>query len=1211
MLKTAICRGGVLPLPCSQPKQRHSLTKILLVMKLTFVLLTVAFLSVNAKSFSQNVSFSGKNVVLEKVFNAIEKQTGYSFLYTEKIINAAKPVSIDASNVPLEQFLQDVFKDQPIGFEINNKSILLFNNPPKPAITMALEPYMPPGNVHGIVVNDKQTPVPGVTIVYKKAGQVLVYISDEKGEFNINRIDDGDSLVFSAVSYETKYVQANTHTYMRIAMKTSVTDLQAITVSYNTGFQLINKERATGAFDKPDMAVFSKRTNSMDVMARLEGLVPGVQISPDGANSYNLNTNGTAARTRKTIIRGFSSIESEVQPLYVVNNVVVPDFSVVNPDDIQDITVLKDAAAAAIWGARSANGVIVVTTKSGANKFSRLSVSYSGFVNYTGKPDFNRVPMLNSRQYIDLAKKLFDPNLYPYEAQYFLAPHDRIMYDQYLGRISSAEANRQLDSLASINNSSQILDLWYRPAISTNHTVSLSGGNSIYSFYASLGYNGNQSPIPGERSNSYRLSLNQNINAGDRIRLSLSTTMINTVGSGRNPVSTDNSFLPYQLFQDKSGNSVNMRYMNGNLDSISQDYATRSGINMDYYPLNEMNYANSTNNTLSLNVTANLSVKIVKGLVFMGTYGYQKTPTTNTNYNDHQQLEQRMQAVSLTEEGNPPIYNYPLTGGLYTTGNTEQRDWTVRNQLAYEGNLRNGKDRISLQVGQDVQQGYQYGSSTTIIGYDPVLNTYPYMDYQRLRNGIFPTVTGFGILYFDPVRISKSTTRSLGYFGLASYSMDGKYNVDVSVRQDYSNQFASEVSSQNKPVWSFGARWSISKEKFMQPVSWLNDLGLRATYGITGNSPHVGLSSQYDIVTGVGPSNSINYTVIAGDALNLTGPANKTLTWEYTRNLNIGLDYAVLNRRINGGINVYRRVTTNLIGNVPPNPISWNSVIKGNLGKMTNTGIEISIQSQNVRTKDFSWTTSFTMGMNKNKLEAYSKPSGAISTLTTRLIGSREIGYPVNPVWAYHFAGLDNMGDPQIYLANGNKTKAPNVATGNDLVFMGSSTPKCSGGLSNTFSYKDFSLALNMIYNLGAVMRRNTPSFFSGKLGGSGAFTGMNIPAFYIQDQWQKPGDEAFTNVPSYVANQSVASARRNTGYFSSGDLNVISSSYIKLRDITLNYSLHQGLLDRLKVKGGSVFVQTNNFLVWANNKYGIDPEFGGIAPYTKHSYSMGVNLSF
>jgi hypothetical protein len=275
---------------------------------------------------------------------------------------------------------------------------------------------------------------------------------------------------------------------------------------------------------------------------------------------------------------------------------------------------------------------------------------------------------------------------------------------------------------------------------------------------------------------------------------------------------------------------------------------------------------------------------------------------------------------------------------------------------------------------------------------------------------------------------------------------------------------------------------------------------------------------------------------------------------------------------------------------------------------MVNKGIELKLTTANIQGKDFSWTTTFVFAYNTNKLLSYATVNPYLNTDYGKMSYPYWIGYSYHPMWAYRFAGLDNMGDPQIQLKDKSITKTPNVATADDLVYKGSQIPLFNGGLSNTFRYKGFSLSANIVYNLGAGMRRPVNGFYSGMLY-TGGFYG-NISEDFV-NRWRKPGDEKITNIPSYVSNGYVNYSRRETAYYTNADVNVISASYAKIRDITLSYSLPRTLLQRVRVDNVNVYAQTSNFLIWKNNHYGLDPEYPQVAVPSKHPVSVGVNVVF
>jgi TonB-linked SusC/RagA family outer membrane protein len=962
------------------------------------------------------------------------------------------------------------------------------------------------------------------------------------------------------------------------------------------------------------MNVFHQRAGTMNVIARLEGLVPGMTVIP-GARVINTSRDG-GTTGQQSLIRGRTSIQLNADPLYVVNGIQVPDIETLNPDDISDITILKDAVAAAIWGARAANGVVVITTKAGA-RYNKLKVSYSSMVNIQGKPDFDYMPMLKSRQYIGVAREIFAPADYPWNtlSGSVIAPHEKIMYDRYRGLITEAQANASLDSLAAIDNAGQIKDIWYRNAITTNHTLSLSGGSNNYTIYGSLAYTSTKSNRPGENNNNYRISFNQQFIPLNIIRATLITTLSQNNIDSKRPIQVDNTFIPYQLFRDKDGRSLSMPFVQGWSDSLRNDYATRSRLSLDYNPLNEMDGGYSKSTAININVSGNLEITLpVKGLSFQGNYGYIRNQVTGASYDDIARFALRKELLGFTvapTAASVPVYYLPTFGGTYITSNQQLRSWTVRNQLVYNLTDRAGNHRVGVQAGQDIQEQSTIITGSKVRGYDNALQTFAALDYNVLSNGIPNTIIPYANrLGEQPFGKIEDVRRIVSYFALLNYEFNRKYSLDMSWRIDHSNLFGSEKSTQNKPVWSAGGKWRIGRENFMSKLSWVNDLAVRATYGITGNSPYAGGGASYDIVMGDFQTNA------AGPSLNIITPANRRLAWEVSRTTNFGFDFSVLQQRIAVAIDVYQKNTTDLLGGYNANPLTGFTGISGNIGKMSNKGIEVTIKSVNINTGSFRWQSNFVLSYNKNKLVDYTAPSAFANTAGTRVYANYAIGYSMQSLFAYRFAGLDNMGDPMIWLSDKTKTKARYVAQPEDIQYMGTVIPPYNGSIGNVFTYQDFSLDANIIFNLGHVMRRDVNEFYTGRVTGvQGAFAGNLRTDF--PERWKKPGDEQFTNMPAYVSDQNTSFFRRELLYYLKGDVNVVSASYIKLRDITLSWTMPARMTQAVHLSNARFFVQTTNYMLWKANKDNIDPEYHMLSDGTRilppfsHAFNMGANISF
>ena len=498
--------------------------------------------------------------------------------------------------------------------------------------------------------------------------------------------------------------------------------------------------------------------------------------------------------------------------------------------------------------------------------------------------------------------------------------------------------------------------------------------------------------------------------------------------------------------------------------------------------------------------------------------------------------------------------------------------------------------------------------STNLRGYNPQTMTYTSYDELSLsnvgvKNPIIPSTTGTAKLNGQSNSFSEVEKRYVSMYANGAYTYLGRYSLNGSIRIDRSNLFGSDHSVQFKPIWSVGTAWLIGEEAFMKEAEWLNRLNLRLSYGLGGNSPDLGLGGPYDILYPV--NNSVFSTL--GQGYVVLTPANDKLCWEKTRIFNIGADVAVLNNRLSGSLDIYFKNTTDLLGNIALHPSTgWVSALS-NFGSMRNRGFELAVNSHNIAGRDFNWMTNLTLTYNKNKVtELYVEDGNAPSAVIHKNFVE---GYAAQSLFAYRWAGLDEMGDPQVYNENGEKVKLSKDLTDvSALRCMGSMQPLWYGGLTNTFSYKDFSLSFMFIYNLGHKMRNDVNSFWSGRLS-------SNIHQDFEQ-RWRQPGDEQFTDIPSYVANTQESVSRRNTDFYRYADINVLDASYIKLRDLSLYYTLPQTVCNKIACDNVRFRLQMSNLFYWAANGEGIDPEaqnlrYGGRTTQFGPSCSIGVTINF
>ncbi|HMI01065.1 MAG TPA: SusC/RagA family TonB-linked outer membrane protein [Pedobacter sp.] len=1187
-------------------------------MRLTTVLLIATIMQLSAASLAQKVTLTEKKASLKSIFREIRKQTSYDFICTDELFRTAKPVDIQVKATELNDVLKQLFEDQPLTYTIDEKTIVVKEK--EPSFLEHLIARFTAIDVRGRVLDETGNPLTGASVRLK--GSDKSAHTNARGEFSLAGVQTGAVVVVTYVGYlnrEVTVTDGNAGS-LEIVMSVDVSSLSEVAV-VSTGYQTIAKERSAGSFTQVNMEVVANRTTSMNVLQSLDGLVPGLVVNNVPNRSQilirGLSTTGGTTGTGTTS-----------QPLYVVDGLAMPKIDGgdnlpdmilgINPQDIESITVLKDATAASIWGARASNGVIVIKTKSGKLN-SKLRVNYSGFVNFQGKPDLGYNNLLSPSQFVETGKEIFNtPGYlpqYPYATVSALngggiTPLELLLYNPK-GRTAEQQAF-SLDSLAGLDNRGQIKDLFYRDALLSNHTASISGGGDKYAFYASTSYTNLVSNIPGEKNENIKINLRQDLKVNKNLSFYVISDLSNNNGSkkrnleiGSAPV--DYFFTPYQMFRDVNGSNLSIPFMTNMSNEILADAQSRGRISLDYNPLDEFNYGSTKSDGLLARLNGGVKLNIIKGLTFDGTYGYIKGKNKIRDIESQQSYTLRREVLTFAVAANPtivPKYYLPATGSRMTTINGDQHKWDIRNQLTYDNTF--GKHEITLLAGQEAQEQFNAALQTRIRGFDETLLTPGIADYVAIaslvQGTILPNLSTIGSsMINDTFSTNETTTRFTSYYANLSYTFDRKYALNGSWRIDQSNLFGKDKSAQNKPIWSAGARWNISNEEFMKPVNWVQNLALRLTYGLTGNSPEVGVASSRDITR---PSGSPFFPGSIG--MLIVTPGNPQLSWESTKTLNAGLDFSVLNGRLSAGIDVYQKKTTDLLGLIYPNSLTgFPTGIVGNQGDITNKGIEVGLSSTNVKSKDFSWSTNWNFAHNKSMVDKITVAT-IVTTGAQQVVANVREGYPAYTVFAYKYGGLDNTGAPQAILADGSVTKARLGTKPEDIVYMGTMQPVWNGGLTNDFQYKDFRLSANIIYNMGHVMRRQRNLTYGGQLR-------RNVSADFL-DRWKVTGDETRTNIPGYITNSNPNSVAGtyNTDYFTMGDVNVVSASFVKLRDITLFYDLPKFLVNKIKAQGVTFRAQLSNVMLWKANKYGIDPEFQGVvAPSNQNTVTIGANVSF
>ena len=1140
------------------------------------ILLVIAALALSVLAQAQTIRVNADNEQLQDVLKSISGQSDYKFAFNSRNIDTSVTLTVNVESDSIDEVMSAVLKGTGIGYSVVGKQIALF---PAAKETQG-ETAQTNGPVHisGTVTDEDGLPLEGAAIMVK--GSSSGTSANAEGKWALD-VPAGSVLVISYIGMEDIEIPVQGRRSFSTVMKISREFLEQVVI---TGYQTISRERSAGSFANVSGAAVRDQANIHgNVLRSLEGSAAGLNVTEtaDGV-TY--------------LIRGVSSINSKREPLFIVDGVAMTRDQLnkmVNPNDVESVNFLKDATAASIWGAQAANGVIVVTTKKG--KSGDLKVSYNGSFTFKGKPDWSYMDRMTSEQFIKTAAEVFDPQTYKWSdvqdntygtssVYKVIYPHEIPLYRYYLGEISMAERDEALKMLSDVNGRGEYEKYFMSNAYLMNHSVSFSGGGEKSSFYVSL-ENQRTQGVDKDTEDEYRLFFRDALQLTRWMELDLSAHLFYS-NEHSYQMSHSITDLPYISYFDKDGKELSLsNYIMS--DAYRATVEGLCGINLDFYPVSDFLSNTINNKTLGANANAGLTIHFAPWLSYEGRFQYSLTKGTGESYLDPTSFGVRIERAQGTDiEGTQYL---PSSGGHYTFSSSSMSSYTVRNQLNLDKSF--GKDamhRLTGVAGFEFSSRKSGGNSMFLRGYD--MQTMEHIFYDEftlsrtgVKNPALPWFAASSTNTFEPNQYGQSEMeyRFISMYANAAYTLMDKYSFNASVRVDQSNLFGSDPSVQFKPIWSTGFIWNAAKENFMQGTSgWLNRLNLRASFGFAGNSPDPGQGGPYNILSSVSNANysrfGLGYVVVT--------PANDKLSWEKTRIINFGIDWSVLGNRIDGSIDVYDKLTTNLLGQAPVDPTTGFTTVLSNIGSMTNRGVEFSLNSTNISAGKFEWTTGFNITYNRNKLidmyvEPPKSPYGMVSY-------NYWAGYPYGTVFAYKWAGLDPAdGMPRVYDSAGNIVRSvTDIDTIEAVPYAGTTVPPVFGSLGNDFRWGNWDLAVSFIFNFGHVMRNDVNGTYSYRLDN-------NLHNDFAR-RWKKPGDELTTNVPAYYSLKNTTINETDVVYlYRYADVNVLTASYIKLREVSLGYRLPAAACKALHVQHASARLQASNLATIAFNKEGIDPE--------------------
>ncbi|MFD2903807.1 SusC/RagA family TonB-linked outer membrane protein [Sphingobacterium anhuiense] len=1026
-----------------------------------------------------------------------------------------------------------------------------------------------------------------------------VKISTKKdGSFSIAVAQRNGRVKFTSVGYKTLELDYTSGTVLHVQLYASENQLDEVEV-VSTGYQKIPKERATGSFEFVDNKLFNRKV-STDFVSRLEDIVPS--ISTD--KTYGPNR----GRYLGIKVRGESTMNSEINPLVVIDGVpyqwsfdkYIGTFNNINPNDIENITVLKDAAAASIWGAQSGNGVIVITTKRGKyNQPFQLSVNSN--VTIAQKPDLYYYPQMNTSDYIDLEKELFDKGYWNSRLNrysQFLSPVIQLLKKNKEGSLDQMNLNQQLDALRGIDMREDFQKYIYRESVNQQYNVQLRGGSEKMNTSFSVGYDKNLANLVTSSYNRLTVKNNTQLRPIKDLSFDLGITYTESKRKdaqsnmvGYNVMGRGKGNYPYLKLADENGVPLIADAIGFN--PIFRDTVAGGRLlDWKYRPLKEINDTHILTKIREIFLNLKGAYQITPDLNASILYAYQRASQPIENW-------QGIGAVQLRETINyraswnkdKVIWNLPVGDYL----NTLHRN-NDTHQLRYQMDFTKAwaeLHHLSAIAGAEVRQIRSDMMSSIFWGYDPVLLT-----HQPVQTGKqVPALNGIagGTFLDDYSQLAAYTNRYTSYFANASYTYNSRYIVSGSVRKDASNLFGVKSNGRGQPFWSLGGAWVLSKESF------INDqifplLKLRATYGYNGNVnnstaayPIISIQTSPDYITGQ-------------PYASMQSPPNPSLRWERVGMLNLGLDFSFKDR-ITGSVEYYVKRPKDLIAGAKIDPTTGYSSLNVNSANLDGRGVDISLNSVNIERAHFNWTSNLVFAFNRTKViksyltsdRAKDYIAGPYNMLMTPIEGMQ-----LYSLLTYKWAGLDpETGMPRGYV-NGEVSDdygtIVNRGTIADLENHGSLQPVYFGSFRNNFSYKNFELSFNISYQLGHKFLRSS---FNNRY-----FIDNGIGHTDYSLRWQKPGDEKITNVPAFTYPNNLYASDL---YYISSPL-VESASQVKLRDIQLSYGFNS--LKRVGLKNARLYAYIQNpGTIWRANKLGLDPEFGEAIP-DPMSVSLGINFN-
>lgn len=1061
--------------------------------------------------------------------------------------------------------------------------------------------------ITGIILDKADNePLIGASIAVMSPQGTVAYgtTTDLEGKFKIEVSPNDHNLVCRFIGYTAKtlHLKSDKNNYT-IYMENAGKEMDELVV---TGYQAIDRRKLTSAVTTvkiTDEKIGSVRSIDQALAGQIAGL-------------SSVSTSGSPGAPVKLRIRGISSINGTQDPLWVldgiplegtdipsmeelkdIDNIYQTSIAGINPTDIESITVLKDAAATAIYGARAANGVIVITTRNG--KAGKPQINFSTKLTYSPKSDIDRLNLLNSQEKVGLELDLLQSNYTFREnkgdvariiSQYGLTD----AYKNGGWNALSPEAQSDINHLRSINTDWN--DILFRNVFNQEYNLSLSGGSDKANYYTAVGYYVEQGNVESVKNDRFNVTLKTNYRVNSKLKLGASVfanrrkqrSYLTNYDGFTNPVYYSRLANPYMRPYDDAGNyiyDVNIQHSKGDIAP-------------DFNIFEERHNTSNINTTLSLMSIFDAELKLNDKFKITSQFGLQYDEGSIEKYSGEESYTMRREKASAMYAYIDGTRSFLPAGGSNKITDSHSYQWTWKAMAEYQQRFKD-KHELELMAGTEIRHADASTLYSAVYGYDrksltssPVI--FPSDNYARQ----FPLHTE-----------THTENAFVSWFATGSYTLLHRYTLGGSIRFDGSDIFGVAKKYRYLPLYSVSGLWRVVDEPFMKNADFIDNLSIRASYGLQGNidkntSPYlVGTYQKVSIL----PNNS-------EDIIRPGSAPNPDLRWEKTQSVNVGADFAVLDNAISLSVDYYYRKGSDLIGlRMLPLETGYSSTTI-NWASMENEGVEFALTTRNINTKNFTWFTNLNFGFNRNKILKESVAENATYP-------GRE-GYPVGAIFAYKTAGLDEDGYP-LFVTKDRQTvtateflKLNNAGAStltaeeqrNLYTYIGTTDPKVSGGFTNTFKYKRVSLAINCIFNFGMHVK-TVPSYSP-----TNYDRGLNTN-HDILNRWTP--DNTNTSLPKLMTSDERPGEYirySEFGLFNDLDIWVKKQNYFRFQSIRLGYELPEKWLRPIGVKNASVSLEGRNLWVIASNydNY-LDPETMGnpFAQPIPKSFIFGLNINF